>query len=94
MRDDLIERLRRQPTVSQYANAGALFAALIAEREEAAAALEAALKDAANSLGALRVAVIVLASAAKGSPAYLPAYNHIRAAIDQARGKGVADEAE
>lgn len=43
--NDLIERLRRQPTVSQYANAGALFAVLIAEREEAAAALEAARED-------------------------------------------------
>ncbi len=106
MREDLIERLRRQPTVSQYANAGALFAALIAEREEAAAALEAAREDVWH-LEPWRDAVFdgVAVFAALNRNAK-PRTSHenvadvldavanvARSAIDQARGEGVQDEA-
>jgi hypothetical protein len=61
---------------------------LLAERDQLAAALEAAREDAADAEGALRVAVLALAHASECNPVYMPAYIHVSAAIDQARGKG------
>lgn len=88
--DDLHHHHIRMGTSEHHAATQA-YARVNVEHHIAAkdAEIEALREDAANSLGALRVAAIALASAAKGSPAYLPAYNHISAAIDQARGKGV-----
>lgn len=42
MLEDLIERLRYQPTMSQFANKDDMIAALLTDRQEAADALEAA----------------------------------------------------
>lgn len=55
---------------------------------ELLAALEAAQEDVADAMGALRVAVLALAHASECNPVYMPAYIHVSAAIDQARGEG------
>ena len=83
---DLIERLRN------FEGSDALGNGDFSLLHEAAAALEAAREDAEKCAAALNVAVLALAHASECNTAYMPAYIHVSKAIDQARGKGVADE--